>query len=260
MLRTVILMNSLSGLVVFSREFVNGIAQPRLIGSLLTAMMEFGMATTGTSVAYIELANLAVTIRTHEDTHVLCALFHDREDGSSFGKLVCGQILETFVREYSADLGRTGLNLRDFHGFHGKIAEVFRGAVRPVLAKLQGHRGVHRALLVMDGTVISPSADVDQLAVLANLSALTALCSDIMTHIDDDCSYTMLDTAQGSRLLLWRIPQQGGALPQQGSTQSSFVLIVLVSRGVAATRYRPAIEEGLSTLNKLLNELQLVSR
>jgi hypothetical protein len=57
--------------------------------------------------------------------------------GPSFGKLICTEILIAFVEEYSSDLGSgsIGHNLRDFHGFHNKIAEVIKNSVRPVLGK-----------------------------------------------------------------------------------------------------------------------------
>lgn len=71
-----------SGLVLFSKEFVNSVAQPRLIGSLLTAMIEFSQQTSGMFVSYIELTNVAVTIVTDDVLKVFCALFHDREDGA----------------------------------------------------------------------------------------------------------------------------------------------------------------------------------
>jgi hypothetical protein len=38
-------------------------------------------------------------------------------------------------------------------------------------------------LLVMEDSIVSPAAEVDQLGVLANLQALTGLCTDISTRI-----------------------------------------------------------------------------
>ena len=62
MLRNVLLIATTSGLPLFSKEFLNAVSQPRLIGSLLTAMMEWAVRTTGMPVTYIELTNVAVTI------------------------------------------------------------------------------------------------------------------------------------------------------------------------------------------------------
>jgi hypothetical protein len=103
MLRNVLLIATTSGLPLFSQEFLNGVAQPRLVGSLLTIMMELSIRTTGLPVSYIELANVAVTMVKDETVQVCCALFHDCSDGPAFGKLVATQILFAFLEEYSVD-------------------------------------------------------------------------------------------------------------------------------------------------------------
>ena len=66
MLRNVLLIATTSGLTLFSKEFLNAISQPRMIGGLLTAMMESSVRTTGLPVTYIELSNVAVTIMKDE--------------------------------------------------------------------------------------------------------------------------------------------------------------------------------------------------
>ena len=121
MLRNVLIIATTSGLPLFSKEFLNAVAQPRLIGSLLTAMMEWAVRTTGMPVTYIELSNVAVTIVKDETAGICCALFHDRSDGPSFGKLVASQILYAFLEEYSGEVMGLGPNLKDFHGFHAKV-------------------------------------------------------------------------------------------------------------------------------------------
>lgn len=250
MIRNVILMAT-SGLVLFSKEFVNSVAQPRLIGSLLTAMIEFSQQTSGMMVSYIELSNVAVTIVVNDVAKVFCALFHDRDDGCAFGRLICSEILTAFTQEFASDLNSFGLNLRDFHGFHNKIADVIRNSVRPVLKQLQSNKGILKALLVTeDGNVASPNDDIDQLGVLANLQALTGLCTDIMATVDDDCIHIMLDSTNNTKLLLWRIQERS-------------LLIVVVSKAVPSQKYRLAIEEALDTIEQvclLMSNLHLVSR
>ena len=45
---------------------------------------------------------------------------------------------------------------------------------------MQANRGILKALLVGEnGSIVSPSSEIDQLGVLANLQALTGLCTDI---------------------------------------------------------------------------------
>ena len=73
-----------SGLVLFEKEYgKEKIAQPRLLGSLLTAMTEFATQTTAMRPSYIEMSSLAVTM-CREDS-VTCALVHDRTDKALFG-------------------------------------------------------------------------------------------------------------------------------------------------------------------------------
>jgi hypothetical protein len=66
---------------------------------------------------------------------IFCALFHDKEDGRPFSRLISTEIIHAFIDEYQADLVTAGLNLKDFHGFHKKVAEVIRNAARPVIAQ-----------------------------------------------------------------------------------------------------------------------------
>ena len=87
MIRTVILISS-SGLVLFQKEFVNAVAQPRLIGSLLTAMIEFSSKVAGMPLSYIELLGCGVSVVTNEMAKVNVALFYDLDDGPEFGKLI----------------------------------------------------------------------------------------------------------------------------------------------------------------------------
>ncbi|CAN0356967.1 unnamed protein product, partial [Discosporangium mesarthrocarpum] len=134
MIRNVLIMAS-SGLVLFSKEFVNAVSQPRMVGSLLTAMLEFSVLTAGMQVSYVELTNVAVTLVANEKNKIFCALFHDREDGATFGRLIASELLNAFSEEYSQDLsaGAANLNFKDFRAFHHQIYGIVRKAVQPVL-------------------------------------------------------------------------------------------------------------------------------
>jgi hypothetical protein len=179
MIRNVILMAT-SGLVLFSKEFANGVAQPRLLGSLLTAILEFSLQTTGMAVSCIQLAGVSVTIVTNDAAKVFCALFHDKEDVGPFGRLICCEILDAFTKEYSTDLGSR--NLKDFLGFHSKILHVIRHSVIPVLTRIQSHVGIKKVLLVYeDGSTISPNPTIDtnESAVSLHLQGLLRAASDM---------------------------------------------------------------------------------
>ncbi|CAN0542681.1 unnamed protein product, partial [Ectocarpus sp. 12 AP-2014] len=65
--------------------------QPRLLGSLLTAMVEFSKVAAGMQVDYVELTGVGVTLVGNEATNTFCALFHDREDGATFGRLIASE-------------------------------------------------------------------------------------------------------------------------------------------------------------------------
>lgn len=80
-------------------------------------------------------AGVAVTIVMNDAAKIFCALFHDKDDGRAFGKLISTEILYAFIDEYQADLSTAGLNLKDFHGFHKKVVDVTRNAARPVIAQ-----------------------------------------------------------------------------------------------------------------------------
>ena len=77
-------------------------------------MIEFSQQTTGMTVSYIELSNgleflchwflrslsssVAVTLVINDVAKVFCALFHDRDDGCAFGRLICSEILTAFTQ------------------------------------------------------------------------------------------------------------------------------------------------------------------
>ena len=115
MLKNILVVSS-SGLVLFSKEYETSVSQPRLIGSLLTAIAEFSKNVAGMPVSYIQLKGVAVTIVATFD--ISCAIFHSADDGPEFGKLIATQILSTFFSTYSKDLkNNIGTNLKDFEDF-----------------------------------------------------------------------------------------------------------------------------------------------
>ncbi|TYZ60957.1 hypothetical protein PybrP1_011237 [[Pythium] brassicae (nom. inval.)] len=173
MLRNVLVMTA-SGIVLFSREFVNGVAQPRLVGSLVTAMLEFSTKTTGAPVSHLELSNVSVTVATNDTHKVFCAMFHDASLRPGFSAFLARELLDAFVLDYRAELGQVGHNLRDFHRFSYRIPGVIRDAIKPILRKLQQQRGILKAIYVTDDAVTFATVDVDQIGVLANLQSLSS--------------------------------------------------------------------------------------
>ncbi|KAJ1459771.1 hypothetical protein M885DRAFT_511008 [Pelagophyceae sp. CCMP2097] len=240
-LRNVIVLAA-SGLVLFAKDFFGAVAQPRLLGSLLTAMTEFSLQTTAMKPAFIELSSVAVTIVRDDVAKLLCALVHDRTDSAAFGRLIATEILTAFVEEFSVERLRTPLsmhahNLNDFHTFDGKVAGVIQNSVRPVLQKLQSQRGVTHALLVTDDSISRSGGDVDQLAVLASLEAVMAYSETIFAFARDQAKHMSFDAAGERRILLWRIEDS--------------VLLVCVDKSVSCTCYSNAIEHACMLLRQL---------
>jgi len=178
-----------SGLVLFAKDFVKAvIEQPRLLGSLLTAMTEFSERCSGMKPTFIEMSSLAVTLVHDESVKLVCALVHDRADSPSFGRLIASEILASFVDEYSPErfqgtrpsLGVS--DLKDFGAFDKKIKGIVKNSVRPVLQRLQAKEAVVRALFVTEEEVAQTGeAEVDQFKVLANLEGIMSY-ADVILH------------------------------------------------------------------------------
>lgn len=55
-------------------------------------MVEFSTLAAGMQVAYVEMTNVSVTLVGNESAKVFCALFHDRQDGATFGRLIASEV------------------------------------------------------------------------------------------------------------------------------------------------------------------------
>jgi hypothetical protein len=178
-------MTMTGGILLFSQEFPGSIPQPRMVGPLITAIIEFGHQTTGMAVSYINLSNISIAIVTNEVNNLMCALFYDREDGKLFGKLICSEILGAFIQNYSSDpqfSQTTGRNLKDFLSFQKKLKNVVYYAVRPVISLLESTEGVLKALAVKDNEIIdsqlSRDNTINEFAVLANIPMLIEIAEE----------------------------------------------------------------------------------
>ncbi|TMW67953.1 hypothetical protein Poli38472_007625 [Pythium oligandrum] len=249
MLRNVLIMAA-SGIVLFSKEYVNGIAQPRLVGSLVTAMLEFSAKTTGSPVAYIEMTSVAVTIVLDETHKVFCAMFHDTAAGAAFSSFIAKEILDAFITEYGAELGSVGHNLRDFHRFQYRIQNVVRDSAKPILRKLQQQRGILKAIYVSDEKVQFATVDVDQIGVLANFQALVNTACDTMAFVAEGVNSI---TIQSSR----------NTCTEVHSVDGSSALIVMYKKGPLATRIMSSIRESVQMLrnvSSLVRNLHQITR
>mmetsp|Transcript_39911 Transcript_39911/g.106648 ORF Transcript_39911/g.106648 Transcript_39911/m.106648 type:complete len:316 (-) Transcript_39911:1287-2234(-) len=241
MLRNVLIITD-GGLVLFSKVkngnlSISAVSQPRLVGSLLTAIVEFSTNNVGSPVSYIEMSSVAVSIcssrsssapcnfegaqghrslgpRTDalphhllplsrqysesqasslqggtkaktKESFLICALFHDVEDGPELGRLVGRELLSSFQDQFGSILSKIGggtphINLNEFDGFHGRIPGILRGIIGPVVARLSASKGIQASLLLTDDDRIAYcTADgIDSLSLGANLVALVTLAHD----------------------------------------------------------------------------------
>lgn len=186
MLRNLLLISS-SGIVLFSKEFVRAVAKPRLIGGLVTAMLDFAEQRTGLPVSFIELSTVGVSIVSNKIARVSCALFYDIEDGHEFGQLISEEILHAFVATYTSASEEkiNPNNVEEFSGFNMKIAETIRNAVRPVLEQLALQRGIQVACLIQGDTITHSTADVDKIQILANIQPLIGVSTDVIAVKND---------------------------------------------------------------------------
>jgi len=201
MLRNLIIISS-SGIVLFSKEFIRAVAKPRMIGGLITAMLDFSEQRTGLPVSFIDLSTVGVAVCSNPACKVICALFYDIEDGHEFGKLIASEILHSFVSTYAND-GKIDPNEQDeFAAFNYKISETIRNAVKPVLDNLHQQRGITLALLTSGDAITHSTLDVDKIGVLANIQALLNVSGEIMNAKNDSLSRIVLKGDRTSVMLI----------------------------------------------------------
>jgi len=126
------LITSSSGLVLYSREFTSSLAQPRLVGSLLTALVEFSKKNVSLPVSYIELEKVAVAVSVSESTRIICAVFFDSEDGFYFGKLISTELLLAFSQVYTENIENVN-SLDNFGEFSSKLPDILISCLGCVL-------------------------------------------------------------------------------------------------------------------------------
>mmetsp|Transcript_11893 Transcript_11893/g.22034 ORF Transcript_11893/g.22034 Transcript_11893/m.22034 type:complete len:258 (-) Transcript_11893:424-1197(-) len=213
MLRNVLLLSS-SGLLLFSKEFANAAQQPRLLGSVVVAMLEKSKQTTGQQLAYMEFTSIAVTVAGNANKTVFCVLIHDISGGEEMGKLLANEILTTFLEDYQQDFVKNmGLNSSAFQDFQFKLGTIVKDTGRPILDDLKRNRAVVLALLVKedqragDSSISYATGEVDQFGVLANLKPLMSAATDILSIQQDTCCSVWLESSptRASRLLIHRI-------------------------------------------------------
>jgi len=140
---------------------------------------------------------------------LICALFHDVDDGPELGRLIATELLSAFREQFGASLAKVGggtphINLNEFDPFHTRIPAVLRGLVVPVLSSLSEHKGIVMALLLTDDSHIAYcTADgIDGLGLGANLVALTNLAEDAMSLRSDVFHSVVIEGGHSTRIVV----------------------------------------------------------
>lgn len=204
MLRFVIITTG-TGTLLFERVWVRGAhtdGKGNLLASLLTTMEEFSKQSTGLYVTYMEFGSGAITLVTDERTMLRCILFHDKEEGAEFARLIANQILRSFIEQSNeADFSHT-LSPARFASFASKIVEAMGQSSKAVLQQVKAIRGISNALLLYDdGMALSAGSADDELGIVANLQAMITFASDIMLAKEDRPRIITLEMARQTVLV-----------------------------------------------------------
>jgi len=189
--------------------------KPRMLGSLMVAMLEKTKQTLGLQLSYIEFTSVAISIAGNSSKSLFCVIFHDKSDGEDIGMLLSNQILNEFEQVYAEELkSNTPVNMKGFQDFYFRLNSIIRGTGRPVLDELRKNRAVVLAFLVKenlrdgDSSIISyASGDIDHFGVLANLKPLISAATDLMGIANDSSESIWLESSptRASRILVHKI-------------------------------------------------------
>ncbi|KAL6041759.1 Saccharopine dehydrogenase [Balamuthia mandrillaris] len=200
MLYSLIITISNNGTVVFEKEWVKLIAGKTIrFGGLLTTMQTLAKQGINMTVSYLEFEEIALSVVQNQKSGLSCALFHEKEDGPEFGKIIAGAILSSFLREFP-DETWNGINIRPqkFTGFTNKIVDAINNSTQTILQQLKQKRGLLNALLVFDEGrhPITAGKLEDHVAVVANLQALLTFSSELMAAKQDAPQVVTLDMSK----------------------------------------------------------------
>jgi len=234
-----------AGVVIFEKVWVESeiiqTEKTRLFGALIATMQDFSKQSTGgLVVSYLEFPEVAISIVDDTRTKVICALFHEREDGADFGQLIAAQILRSFLDTFS-DVSFSGtLNVATFSSFNSKVFDAINSSVKSVVQQLQSQRGINGALVVFDdGTAVMPAQEEDQLGIVANLQPILTLSTDIMQARSKETPQVI--QLEMSRQVIYVLRSATGEAS----------LVAICRKSVNPSVYMPAIEKAAATLDKV---------
>lgn len=99
-----IIISKISGVSLYQKNYMGSRNNTRLLALLLTAIIEFGQQTTGMVVEFIEFNKINVAICIHEQSKIFCALYISSNYSKKLAKLICQEILTSFLYEFNGNL------------------------------------------------------------------------------------------------------------------------------------------------------------
>ena len=116
-----------------------------------------------------------------------CVLFHDKDEGEYFGKLLAFQFLKDFLNEYSEDtfLGRT-FNSNTYSAFSSKLFAVVDHSLETFLTEFQKKQCCQCVLFLQEESEpIVVGNVIDQYAFVANLQIIIQQAAEVMLRLKD---------------------------------------------------------------------------
>ncbi|GJQ13445.1 hypothetical protein GpartN1_g5236.t1 [Galdieria partita] len=187
------LITSSSGLVLYSKEFTTSLAQPRLVGSLLTALVEFSKKNVSLPVSHIELDNLSVAVSVSESTRIICAVFFDSDDGFYFGKLVSTELLLAFSQLYTENVENIN-NLNNFGDFSSRLPDILISCLGCALNELKATSFVDNALLYYGDNILANTFSDDSYYFMRFCTELFRTANSFVFNCSDKLQSITLET------------------------------------------------------------------
>eukprot|EP01135_Chromosphaera_perkinsii_P000377 Nk52_evm24s78 gene=Nk52_evmTU24s78 len=186
-----ILIITSSGVVLFAKEYGSSIHQPRLLGSLLTALFQTSHDVIA-PVSYVRFGSLSLSICSANTTNsnILAAVLYEGEVerlkvvDALAGRSLVKVLLDAFLKEYSTQIEKGGkiVNTTLFEGFEDKIQECQNAALNPLLYRIADDKSVRLAVIFKKNGTFFSSQPVEQLGFVANMEALLNYSKDLMTN------------------------------------------------------------------------------
>jgi hypothetical protein len=177
-----VLIISASGMLLYSSKTTTKLLQPRMTGSLLTALIELCVSSTGQQINYIEMTELSVSLSVDTRTGVICASFHDTRDTEDLCSIVSREHLMAFISYFQdVDFKSTAaLNTNTFLSFNNRSKDIMKSCIRQVLALLcDSEKKIFHSSYITKEYAISYGDLIDEISLQANMDVFIGLSIDI---------------------------------------------------------------------------------